>query len=74
MNADSAIIVDGETGKVLYQQNADSLLGIASMSKMMTEYILLDAIKHGKVKWINNILWVSLLIKFHKIETYQMFH
>ncbi|TDK55343.1 D-alanyl-D-alanine carboxypeptidase [Bacillus salipaludis] len=51
VNADSAIIVDGETGKVLYQQNADSLLGIASMSKMMTEYILLDAIKHGKVKW-----------------------
>jgi serine-type D-Ala-D-Ala carboxypeptidase (penicillin-binding protein 5/6) len=51
VNADSAIIVDGKTGKVLFEQNADSLLGIASMSKMMTEYILLDSIKHGKVKW-----------------------
>ena len=51
VNADSAIIVDGKTGKVLFEQNADSLLGIASMSKMMTEYILLDEIKHGKVKW-----------------------
>ncbi|WP_374049853.1 serine hydrolase [Neobacillus sp. PS3-34] len=51
VNADGAILVDGESGKVLYEKNADSLLGIASMTKMMTEYILLDAIKHGRVKW-----------------------
>jgi D-alanyl-D-alanine carboxypeptidase (penicillin-binding protein 5/6) len=51
VNADSAILVDGVTGKVLYEKNADSVLGIASMSKMMTEYILLDYIKQGKVKW-----------------------
>lgn len=51
VNADGAIIVDGQTGKVLYEKNADSVLGIASMTKMMTEYILLDAIKSGKVKW-----------------------
>lgn len=49
--ADGAILVDGETGEVLYEKNADSILGIASMSKMMTEYILLDYIKKGKVKW-----------------------
>lgn len=51
VHAAGAILVDGETGKVLYEKNADRLLGIASMSKMMTEYILLDAIKHGRVKW-----------------------
>ncbi|MFC0023774.1 serine hydrolase [Neobacillus cucumis] len=51
VNADGAILVDGKTGKVLYEKNADSALGIASMSKMMTEYILLDSIKKGKVKW-----------------------
>ncbi|EKN67064.1 serine-type D-Ala-D-Ala carboxypeptidase [Neobacillus bataviensis LMG 21833] len=51
INADGAILVDGETGKVLYEKNADSVLGIASMTKMMTEYILLDAVKKGKVKW-----------------------
>lgn len=51
INADSAILVDGKTGQVLFEQNADSMLGIASMSKMMTEYILLNAIKQGKVKW-----------------------
>lgn len=51
VNADGAILVDGETGKVLYEKNADSVLGIASMTKMMTEYLLLDAVKKGKVKW-----------------------
>lgn len=51
VHAAGAILVDGETGKVLYEKNADQLLGIASMSKMMTEYILLDSIKHGHVKW-----------------------
>jgi len=51
INADGAILVDAESGKVLYEKNADTVLGIASMTKMMTEYLLLDAIKHGKVKW-----------------------
>ena len=51
VNADGAILVDAETGKVLYEKNADSVLGIASMTKMMTEYILLETVKKGKVKW-----------------------
>lgn len=51
INADAAILVDAETGKVLYQKNADKVLGIASMTKMMTEYLLLEAIEKGKVKW-----------------------
>nr|WP_275671523.1 serine hydrolase [Neobacillus kokaensis] len=51
VNADGAILVDAESGKVLYEKNADSPLGVASMTKMMTEYLLLDAVKRGKVKW-----------------------
>lgn len=49
--AKGAILVDGQTGRVLYEKNADQMLGIASMSKMMTEYILLDAIKQGRITW-----------------------
>jgi len=47
----AAILIDADSGKILYEQNADKSLGIASMTKMMTEYILLDAIKAGKVSW-----------------------
>ena len=51
INASAAILVDAETGKVLYAKNPDEVLGIASMTKMMTEYLLLEAVKEGKVKW-----------------------
>jgi len=51
INVDGAILIDANTGQILYEQNADGPLGIASMSKMMTEYILLDAIDEGKITW-----------------------
>jgi len=48
---DSAILIDADTGKILYEQNADTALGIASMTKMMTEYLLFEAIENGQVTW-----------------------
>lgn len=51
INANAVILVDAETGKILYEKNAETVLGIASMTKMMTEYLLLEAVKEGKVKW-----------------------
>jgi serine-type D-Ala-D-Ala carboxypeptidase (penicillin-binding protein 5/6) len=51
VNADAAILVEATTGKVLYEKNADTVLGIASMTKMMTEYLLLEAIEEGRVTW-----------------------
>ncbi|MDM5245794.1 MULTISPECIES: D-alanyl-D-alanine carboxypeptidase family protein [unclassified Lysinibacillus] len=51
LNVDAAILIDADSGKILYEQNADTSLGIASMTKMMTEYLLLDAINAGTVKW-----------------------
>lgn len=51
IHVDGAILIDADSGKILYEENADTPLGIASMSKMMTEYILFEAIKEGKVSW-----------------------
>lgn len=51
LTVDAAILIDADSGKILYEQNADTSLGIASMTKMMTEYLLLDAIDAGTVKW-----------------------
>lgn len=47
----SAILVEPTTGKVLYSYNPDMPLPPASMSKIMTEYLVLDALKHNKIKW-----------------------
>lgn len=63
VNADGAILIDAETGRVLYEKNADSVLGIASMTKMMTEYLLLDSIKAGKVKWDQQYTVSNLVYK-----------
>lgn len=51
INADAAILVEASTGKVLYAKNEDTALGIASMSKMMTEYLMFEAIKDKKISW-----------------------
>lgn len=51
LNAESAILVDAGTGKVLYAKNADIALPPASMTKMMTEYLVLEAINEGKIDW-----------------------
>lgn len=51
LKGEAAILVDAKTGKILYEKNADKLLGVASMSKMLTEYIVLEAIHEGKISW-----------------------
>ncbi|MFD1606593.1 serine hydrolase [Oceanobacillus luteolus] len=51
LNAESAILVDAGTGKVLYAKNADVALPPASMTKMMTEYLVLEAIENGQISW-----------------------
>jgi serine-type D-Ala-D-Ala carboxypeptidase (penicillin-binding protein 5/6) len=51
LDAKSAILMDAETGQVLYQLNADVPAPPASMSKMMTEYLVSKAVKQGKLSW-----------------------
>jgi len=48
---DSAILIDADSGKILYEQNADTAVGIASMTKMMTEYLMFEAIEKGQITW-----------------------
>ncbi len=47
----AAILIDANSGKILYEQNADTPLGIASLTKLMTQFLLFDAIKAGTVTW-----------------------
>lgn len=47
----AAILIEASTGQVLYEMNADEPLPPASMSKMMTEYLVMEAVKNGKIKW-----------------------
>ncbi|MGN1400887.1 MAG: D-alanyl-D-alanine carboxypeptidase family protein [Bacillus sp. (in: firmicutes)] len=55
LDAKAAILLDAETGKILYEKNADEVLGVASMTKMMTEYLVLEAIHEGKISWDDTV-------------------
>ncbi|GGP11459.1 D-alanyl-D-alanine carboxypeptidase DacA [Oceanobacillus neutriphilus] len=51
LEAESAILVDAETGKILYARDPDVALPPASMTKMMTEYLVWEAIENGDISW-----------------------
>jgi D-alanyl-D-alanine carboxypeptidase len=44
----AAIVVDADTGTVLHARNADTLNYPASLTKMMTLYMLFDAVEQGR--------------------------
>jgi D-alanyl-D-alanine carboxypeptidase len=46
----SAIVVDGNTGAVLYAANADALRHPASLTKIMTLYLLFERLEAGRIK------------------------
>lgn len=47
ISAQSAILIDADTGQVLFEQNPDQALVPASMTKLMTVYIVMDQIAKG---------------------------
>lgn len=46
-SAKQAILVDTETGRILYEKNADELMPPSSMSKLMTLYVLFEQLSAG---------------------------
>jgi D-alanyl-D-alanine carboxypeptidase (penicillin-binding protein 5/6) len=47
--AREALLVDYDTGAVLFEKNPDTLMPPASMSKIMTAYLAFDRIKQGRL-------------------------
>ena len=47
----AAIVIDYETNEVLFESNADTLNFPASLTKMMTLYIVFDYIEKNKLNW-----------------------
>ncbi|MDV6377153.1 serine hydrolase [Sporosarcina sp. GW1-11] len=51
VSAKAMMLLNAETGKVVYEKNSKKPLPIASMTKIMTQYIVLNAIKNGSLTW-----------------------
>ena len=54
----AALVADMDTGRVLYQENANELNYPASLTKIMTLYLTFDALEHGRLA-LNDYLIVS---------------
>ena len=50
-NAKSAILIDASTGNIIYETNAHEKLAPASMTKMMSMLLIMEAIDRGELKW-----------------------
>ena len=45
----AALVIDARTGKTLHSENADTRLHPASLTKMMTLYVVFEAIENGEI-------------------------
>ncbi|MDE7050173.1 MAG: D-alanyl-D-alanine carboxypeptidase [Lactobacillus sp.] len=51
LNVKAAVAINSKDGKVIYAKNANQSLPIASMTKLLTAYLTLKAIKEKKISW-----------------------
>ena len=47
--ATNALLLDGDTGSILFEKEADKPMPPASMSKLMTVYVVFEALKEGRL-------------------------
>jgi D-alanyl-D-alanine carboxypeptidase (penicillin-binding protein 5/6) len=55
-NSKSAILLETSTGKIIYENNANERLAPASMTKIMSMLIIMEAIDNGKLSLEDDVL------------------
>ncbi len=73
VEAKSAIVVDTDTGRVLYEYNADAVMNPASTTKVMTALLVIEAVNRGDISMddrvttteeiLNGVMWDASTIK-----------
>ena len=56
IEAKSALLMDVATGTVLYEQNSHAPLAPASVTKVMTMLLIMEAIDSGKIGWEDTVI------------------
>ena len=55
VEAKSALLMDVATGTILYEQNSHEALAPASVTKVMTMLLIMEAIDSGKISWSDSV-------------------
>jgi D-alanyl-D-alanine carboxypeptidase (penicillin-binding protein 5/6) len=56
LNAKAAILMEAQSGEILFARNETTPYQPASMTKMMTEYIILDEVRAGRLSWDTQLM------------------
>jgi D-alanyl-D-alanine carboxypeptidase (penicillin-binding protein 5/6) len=51
VNSKSGILIEANSGKIIYEKNKDLKVSIASMTKMVAQIIILEEIDDGNINW-----------------------
>ena len=52
----SAVLIDSDSGTILYKKNENERLAPASMTKIMSMLLIMEAIDYGNLKWDDEVL------------------
>ncbi|SFE63811.1 D-Ala-D-Ala carboxypeptidase A. Serine peptidase. MEROPS family S11 [Alteribacillus iranensis] len=55
LEAEAAILVEAESGKIVYEDHIDVILPPASMTKIMTEFLVHEAVDQGEISWEDEV-------------------
>lgn len=70
LQAKSSILVDYNSGQILYEKNADQVYPPASMTKMMTEYLVMQALHSKKLTWDTRLTISDYAYQISQNRTY----
>lgn len=70
VDAKAALIADATTGQVIYQQNANRKLPVASVSKLLTACVIEDEIQHNQLSWNDKITVTKQVAAISNDKTY----
>lgn len=63
VQAKAALAIDANSGKILYSQNSDEVLGIASVTKILSAYLVYEEVEHENISWSDPLPISDHLIK-----------
>ncbi|MFD1318561.1 serine hydrolase [Loigolactobacillus zhaoyuanensis] len=63
VDAKAGLAVDAQSGQILFDQSGSEVLPIGSMTKLLTVYLTLNAIKQGKLSWDTQVPVSALAYK-----------
>lgn len=54
----SGILIDAESGKIIYEKDIDKQVAVASLTKMVGQILIMEEIEKGTIKW-DDVITVS---------------